>query len=164
MQIVYGVGGERRMTEVIEDHLEGYRRAKPVRVGNAAMTQLQLDAYGLLVEQTWRWHQRGRSPDDDYWRFLLDPDEEMRDGLEGDEGAFLACSFWLAECYARQGRIEDARAIFDQAASTSNELGLFSEEYDPKAGEMLGNFPQGLTHLSHIAAAVALAEARDESY
>jgi GH15 family glucan-1,4-alpha-glucosidase len=87
------------------------------------------------------------------------PDEEMRDGLEGEEGAFLACSFWLAECLARQGRIEEARVVFDRAASTDNEPGLFSEEYDTKTAQMLGNFPQGLTH---IAAAVALAEARDE--
>ena len=82
----------------------------------------------------------------------------VEDGLEGEEGVFLACSFWLAECLARQGRVEEARKVFDRASSTGNDLGLFSEEYDTKSGEMLGNFPQGLTHLSHIAAAVALSE------
>ena len=290
MQIMYGIGGERRLTEIVLDHLEGYRGARPVRIGNAASNQLQLDVYGELVEQTWRWHQRGRAPDDDYWRFLLElidaaaerwkepdrgiwemrgkpkhfvhskvmcwaaldrgvrlaeeclrkapvkrwektrdeireaveeegydgdrgvfvqafgesaldsalllipsfefvayedermiqttdaireeldlgdglllryrPGEETNDGLEGKEGAFLACSFWLAECLARQGRMEEARAVFDQASSTGNELGLFSEEYDTEGGEMLGNYPQALTHLSHIAAAVAMAEYR----
>jgi len=286
LQIMYGLGGERRLTEVTLDHLSGYRGARPVRVGNAAENQVQLDVYGLLVEQTWRWHQRGRSPDDDYWRFLLalidsaaerwqepdcgiweirgephhfthskvmcwaaldrgiklaeeclrrapvkrwgkvrdevraavesegyDPDrgvfvqtfggsaldaallllpslefvayddermlrttdaiseeldadgllrrylpgKEIKDGLEGEEGAFLPCSFWLAECLARQGRLERARSVFDRTVSTGNELGLFPEEYDPEAGEMLGNFPQALTHFSHIAA-VALTE------
>jgi GH15 family glucan-1,4-alpha-glucosidase len=70
----------------------------------------------------------------------------------------LACSFWLAECLAQQGRTEDARAVFDRTLATANDLGLFSEEYDTEAKESLGNFPQGLTHLSHISAAVALSE------
>ena len=83
--------------------------------------------------------------------------DQTDDGLTGEEGVFLACSFWLAECLARQGRIEEARVVFDQATATSNDLGLFAEEWDQHACEMLGNFPQGLTHLSHIAAAVALA-------
>jgi GH15 family glucan-1,4-alpha-glucosidase len=282
LQTAYGVGGERRLTELRLKSLEGYRGARPVRIGNAAIAQVQLDIYGELLDLAWRWHGRGRSPDDDYWRFLVDlvdaaaerwqePDrglwevrgrpqhfvhskvmcwaaldrgiglarecsrrapvrrwgkvrDEIRrtiesrgydrrrgvfvrsfgstgldgallllpivgfvpwdderfvrtvdairqeldeggllvryrraDGLPGREGAFLACSFWLAECLARQGRSAEAREVFDRAASTANDLGLFSEEYDPGRGGMLGNFPQGLTHLSHIAAAVALA-------
>ena len=289
LQIVYGLSGARRLTEITLDHLEGYRGAAPVRIGNAASGQLQLDVYGELVELAWRWHQRGHAPDDDYWRFLLDvvgaaaanwrrpdrglweirgepqhfvhskvmcwaalnrgidlaeeslrqaplkqwrkqrdalrraverrgydarrgifvqafdsdrldaallllpsvgfvawDDERMirtadaiRDELSVDglllryhaerrlqgaratnEGAFLASTFWLAECLAHQGRLDEAQAAYDRAAATGNDLGLFSEEYDTEKREALGNFPQGLTHLSHIAAAVALERAR----
>jgi pentatricopeptide repeat protein len=81
-----------------------------------------------------------------------------RGGAE-TEGVFLPCSFWLVECLVHQCRIEEAREVFDRAVSTGNDLGLFSEEFDPASGEMLGNFPQALTHLSHIAAAVALSGA-----
>jgi GH15 family glucan-1,4-alpha-glucosidase len=285
MRIVYGVGGERRIGESELDHLEGWRGARPVRVGNGAAEQMQLDACGQLVDQSWRWHRRGHSPDDDYWRFIAQlvesaidrwrrPDagiwewrgeprhfvhskvlswaaadkglrlareclrkaperrwerarDEMRDaiesegydaqrgvfvqafderdldaallrlptvefvdwkdermvrtadaireelsedgllrrytgddGLEGEEGAFLACAFWLAEVYARQERAEEARQVFDAAVATANGLGLFSEEYDAQRREMLGNFPQALTHLSHIEAVIALSEHR----
>ena len=79
------------------------------------------------------------------------------------EGVFLACSFWLTECLARQGRAEEARDVFERATATGNDLGLFAEELDPHAREALGNFPQGLTHLSHLAAAVALAEDRGDA-
>ena len=82
------------------------------------------------------------------------------DGLEGSEGAFLACSFWLVECLAHQSRLEQAQAVFDRAVATANDLGLFGEEYDYENEQILGNFPQGLTHLAHIAAAVALNEER----
>jgi pentatricopeptide repeat protein len=284
LQIAYGVGGERRIGESELDDLDGYRGSRPVRVGNAAATQVQLDVYGHLVDLSWRWHQRGHSPDDDYWRFLVDlveaaasrwgePDrgmweirgrpqhfvhskvmcwvalergialarecarrapvrrwtkarDEIRRAVEADgfdrrrgvfvrafgtrvmdaalllvpsvgfvgyddermvrttdairdelsdegllrrfrrprkgaetEGVFLPCSFWLVECLVHQGRVEEAREVFDRAVSTGNDLGLFSEEFDPASGEMLGNFPQALTHLSHIAAAVALSGA-----
>ena len=283
LQVMYGVGGERRIGEQQLDDLHGYRGSRPVRVGNDAKGQLQLDAYGELVNLTWRWHRRGHSPSDDEWRFLVsaidhaaehctDPDfgiwewpgepahfvhskvmcwaaldrgirladecmrrapsrrwarvrDELRetietrgyderrgiftqtydraeldaallllptvefvdwrdermvrttaavrdelgagggllyryrrdDGLKGEEGAFLCCSFWLAECLARQGEYEDARGVFDATLGRANDLGLFSEEFDPERGELLGNFPQGLTHLAHIDAAVCLA-------
>jgi GH15 family glucan-1,4-alpha-glucosidase len=280
MQIMYGVGGERRLTEASLEHLEGYRGARPVRAGNAAANQLQLDAFGTLLELTWRWHQRGNSPDDDYWRFLMElvenaaklwdrPDhgiwetrgkprhfvhskvmcwaaldrglrlaeecmrkapvqkwenardeiraaveskgydeergvfvqtfggkqldaallllpkvdfvdyqdermirtaEAIREELDDDglvrryrrkgceEGAFVACSFWLVECLARQDRFDEARRVFDRTVAAGNDLGLFSEEYDTQHNELLGNFPQGLSHLSHITAALAIAE------
>lgn len=78
------------------------------------------------------------------------------DGLPGSEGMFLACTFWLVECLARSGNEAAARKIFKRACASANDLGLFAEEYSRKSREMLGNFPQGLTHLSHIGAALAL--------
>jgi GH15 family glucan-1,4-alpha-glucosidase len=283
LQVVYGLGGERRLTE-LELDLDGYAGSRPVRVGNAAAGQRQLDVYGYLLDLAWRWHRRGESPDDDYWRFLVDlvdtaaeqwtepdrgiwevrgdprhfvhskvmcwaaldrglrlaeecgrrapvrrwsrqrdavreavetegydrdrgvfvrafghpepdaallllpsfdfvayDDERMvrtttcvrdeldhhgllrryrvEDGLPGGEGLFLACTFWLAECLARQGRHDEAVRFYDRAVGTGNDLGLFAEECDPTTGQALGNVPQGLTHLSHIAAALALADA-----
>jgi GH15 family glucan-1,4-alpha-glucosidase len=283
LQIMYGPGGERRLVELELPQLEGYKRSAPVRVGNGAAQQLQLDVYGYLLDLAWEWHRMGSSPDDDYWRFLLslvdaaaerwkEPDSgiwEMRgeprhfvhskamcwvavdrglllaedcmrkapvkrwheardaikdavdtkgwdaeantfvqsfgspevdasllllpsfgfipyddermvgttdavrreldigggllrrykgdDSLQGDEGTFLACSFWLVECLAHQGRMDDARQVFERAAGTANDVGLFSEEVDAKDGSLLGNFPQGISHFSHVAAAVALA-------
>ena len=287
LQVLYGIGGERRLRGDVVEGLEGYRKSSPVRVGNDAAAQTQLDAYGELVNLTWRWHRRGHSPSDDDWRFLVSlidlaaerctepdcgiwewpgepdhfvhskvlcwsaldrgirlADECMRraptrrwkqvrddlretietrgydskrgvyvqafdrtemdaallllptveyvawddermlrtvaavreeldagdgllyryrrdDGVDGEEGAFLCCSFWLAEGLAQAGDLGEARTIFDQAVARSNDLGLFSEEIDPKTGELLGNFPQGLTHLAHIDAAVALSQTED---
>jgi GH15 family glucan-1,4-alpha-glucosidase len=79
--------------------------------------------------------------------------------VAGDEAPFVACTFWYAECLAHQGRVDRAREAFDRAMSASNDLGLFSEEFDPRTGELLGNFPQGLTHLSHLTAAIAIVDA-----
>jgi len=283
---LYGVDGGRHQQEVELPHLEGYRGATPVRVGNHASRQIQLDVFGETLELSWQWHRRGHAPSSDYWEFLVDlvdrvcahwrdPDHgiwEMRgepknyvhskvmcwsalnrglalaeelerdapverwrqargqvraaveehgydrqrgifvqsfengyldaallripsvgfidyqdermlrtadaiksglaldgllkrydspDGLPGAEGAFLACSFWLAECLARQQRYDEARATFGRAAGTANELGLFAEQYDPQRQLLWSNFPQGLTHLSYITAALALRQAGD---
>jgi GH15 family glucan-1,4-alpha-glucosidase len=281
LQIMYGLGGERRLDELLLVDLEGYGGARPVRIGNAAARQHQHDVYGEVLDLSWHRHREGHSPDPDEWRFLVElvnaaadcwttPDRgiwELRgqprhlvhskvlcwvaldrglrladevgfpapvarwtatrasiraaverhgydpgrgvftqafgrpeldaallllpstgfvawddprmlrtveavrrdlevdglllryrapDGLEGTEGAFVACTFWLAECLARQGRAAQARAAFARASATANDLGLFAEEFDPATGALLGNFPQALTHLAHIAAAVAL--------
>jgi GH15 family glucan-1,4-alpha-glucosidase len=81
------------------------------------------------------------------------------DGLPPGEGAFLPCSFWLVECYVLQGRLEEARRLFERLAALCNDVGLLAEEYDPAAGNMLGNFPQAFSHVAMVNAAFSLADA-----
>jgi GH15 family glucan-1,4-alpha-glucosidase len=283
--VFYAVDGKRRLPETRLRELEGWRGSRPVRIGNRARERFQADMYGLVVELSWRWSQRGEAPEEHYWEFLVEiveaaiarrhlpdrglwevrskplhyvhskvmcwaaidggvalaeryalpaplerwreqrealreeietrgmdrrrgifvrsygsteldaallllpavefvrwDDERMlrttdairksltyrgllrryraQDGLEGEEGVFVACTFWLVECLAHQGRRAEALRLFRRACRCANDLGLFSEEFDPRAGEMLGNFPQGLSHLAHISAALALGGTR----
>jgi GH15 family glucan-1,4-alpha-glucosidase len=81
------------------------------------------------------------------------------DGLPPGEGAFLACSFWLADNYVLQGRYAEARALFERLLGLCNDVGLLAEEYDPRTGRMLGNFPQAFSHVGLINTALNLSRA-----
>ena len=278
VQIMYGLGGEHRLTEWEASWLAGYGGAKPVRIGNAAAGQLQLDIYGEIMdalhhgrvgklsdddadwmlqiellrhlESVWQepdegiWEVRGGRKQFAYskimawvafdraikaveqfgvagpvdrWRaireeihdqvcrntfnadlgafvqsygsadldasillmplvgFLPPSDPRVRstveaierrlmpdgfvlrydtsaggDGLQGSEGAFLACSFWLADNLVLLGRRDDALRLFERLLSLRNDVGLLSEEYDPRAKRLVGNFPQAFSHIALV--------------
>jgi GH15 family glucan-1,4-alpha-glucosidase len=86
----------------------------------------------------------------DVFFLLYRVNEEKVDGLPGKEGAFLPCSFWLANSLYLIGRKDDARKMFERLLTVQNDLGLFSEEYDPIAKRQLGNFPQAFTHVALV--------------
>jgi GH15 family glucan-1,4-alpha-glucosidase len=81
------------------------------------------------------------------------------DGLDGEEGSFLLCTFWLAHALALGGEVAKAREVFGRAAAFANDLGLLAEEADGKTGELLGNFPQAFSHIGLVNAAWAIAQA-----
>jgi GH15 family glucan-1,4-alpha-glucosidase len=85
------------------------------------------------------------------------------DGLTGEEGTFVICSFWLVSCLAKAGELERAEALFEQLAGYANELGLLAEEIDTANGEQLGNFPQAFSHIGLITAAWEIDMAREAS-
>ncbi|MFF9164375.1 glycoside hydrolase family 15 protein [Streptomyces longwoodensis] len=286
LQIMYGLAGERRLPEAELPWLSGFAGSAPVRIGNAAVEQLQLDVYGEVMDslslgrraglsprphvwslqcvlmrwldENWRqpdeglWEVRGgrrqfvhskvmvwvaadravraleEHPelrgDPDRWRALRDevhqevcekgydperntftqsygsrdldasllliprvgflPPDDPRvvgtvdavrdelghgglvrryttdgatvDGLPGDEGTFLVCSFWLADALHMTGRTKEARELFERLAGLANDVGLLSEEYDPVAGRHLGNFPQAFSHIGLVNTALTL--------
>ncbi|MEU5256468.1 glycoside hydrolase family 15 protein [Streptomyces longwoodensis] len=286
LQIMYGLAGERRLPEAELPWLSGFAGSAPVRIGNAAVEQLQLDVYGEVMDslslgrraglsprphvwslqcvlmrwldENWRqpdeglWEVRGgrrqfvhskvmvwvaadravraleEHPelrgDPDRWQALRDevhqevcekgydperntftqsygsrdldasllliprvgflPPDDPRvvgtvdavrdelghgglvrryttdgatvDGLPGDEGTFLVCSFWLADALHMTGRTKEARELFERLAGLANDVGLLSEEYDPVAGRHLGNFPQAFSHIGLVNTALTL--------
>ncbi|MEU6066304.1 glycoside hydrolase family 15 protein [Streptomyces sp. NPDC047082] len=289
LQIMYGVAGERRLPEFEVPWLSGFAESTPVRIGNGAVNQLQLDVYGEVLDSLWLTRRAGLSPkrhiwslqgvllewlrehwrqpdeglweirggrrhfvhskvmvwvaadravrtleehqelpgDVTAWRALRDevhrevcemgydperntftqyygsreldaallliprvgflPPEDPRvvgtvdavreelghggfvrrydtsdasgasgDGLPGEEGAFLACSFWLADALHMTGRTDEARELFEGLVGLANDVGLLSEEYDPVAGRLLGNFPQAFSHIGLVNTALAL--------
>jgi len=287
VQIMYGLAGERRLTEYEVDWLPGYGGSRPVRIGNAAHGQLQLDVFGEVLDAMHQAREAGlesRAPDWAFQRALLDhlagvwrkPDQglwEIRggpqhftyskvmawvafdrgvravkrlgldgpverwealcrdihaevcakgfdrvknsfvqsygskqldasllllpmvgflppddprvrgtiaaverellvdgfvkrydprsgtDGLRGGEGAFLACSFWLVDAYVLLGRLDDARRLFERLLALRNDVGLLSEQYDPGARRLVGNFPQAFSHIALVNTAHNLARA-----
>ncbi|HET8607165.1 MAG TPA: glycoside hydrolase family 15 protein [Gaiellaceae bacterium] len=287
LQVLYRVNGSSKASER-ELALDGYRGSHPVRIGNAASEQRQLDIYGALVSAIWLYVDDGnhldrdtakevaeiadlvasiwRRPDSGIWEVRSEPthfiqskgmcwvaldraarlaeqgelpgghaarwreqadairdfvddegwDEKRRsyvrattmreldaslltlsllgwddadgdrvrstvdavrrelghgpyvyrykgeDGVAGggEEGAFLTCSFWLVDALARTGRVEDASALMDELVGLANDVGLYAEEVDPRDGSFLGNFPQALSHLALINAAVSIARGR----
>jgi len=289
LQIMFGIGGEHDLSERELPHLAGWRGSWPVRVGNGAWTQRQLDIYGellgaaqRLVDQlgeldpstkrflaaaadaaACRWHEkdhgiwevRGEPRDFVYCKVMcwvaldraisladrLDAEDRVadwaaardeiraavltlgwsdragafaqafgtddldaanlmlaltgflpaddprmkatidatatrltderglvyrylsRDCLEGREGTFLLCTFWLAQAQALAGEIDAATATFERAVAVINDVGLLAEEVDPASGEMIGNFPQAFSHIGLINAAWAISQARQEA-
>jgi GH15 family glucan-1,4-alpha-glucosidase len=287
LQIMFGIGGEHDLTERELGHLGGWRNSTPVRIGNGAWQQRQLDVYGELLDAAhrlpdqldrlgpatrrfladladvaasrwsepdhgiweirgeprhflysklmcWvaldralaladrleagdrvdRWtaareeiaeaimtrgwnervgaftqsfgsddldasnlmmpivgflsadHPRMRSTSDAIAEQLSDEQGLVRryvaaDGLEGEEGSFLLCTFWLAQTQALAGDLDRARATFEAAARYANDVGLLAEEIDPRTGELLGNFPQAFSHIGLVNAAWAIAEAEE---
>ncbi|MCA1566024.1 MAG: DUF5911 domain-containing protein [Acidobacteria bacterium] len=87
------------------------------------------------------------------YRYLTD------DGLPGGEATFALCSFWMVDCLAEAGRLDEVRELFERIAGYANDLGLLAEEIDPVSGELLGNYPQGFTHLGLIRSALHIAKA-----
>jgi len=85
------------------------------------------------------------------------------DGLEGEEGTFLLCTFWLAQALAMAGEVDRARMTFERAIRYVNDVGLLAEEVDPATGELLGNFPQAFSHIGLINAAAAIADAEQRA-
>ena len=85
------------------------------------------------------------------------------DGLSGDEGTFLLCTFWLAQAQAVTGAVDAATATFERAVAVINDVGLLAEEVDDRSGEMIGNFPQAFSHIGLINAAWAITQAKQRS-
>jgi GH15 family glucan-1,4-alpha-glucosidase len=95
------------------------------------------------------------------FRYAGDEEGEQVDGLPAGEGAFLPCTFWLADNFALQGRMDEAEELFERLLATRNDLGLLAEEWDPASRRQLGNFPQAFTHVALVNSAFNLDRRHD---
>ena len=93
----------------------------------------------------------------------LTHDGLVRRWTGAEDGGFVICSFWLADCHARAGRVDRAREVFEAAAGHANDVGLLSEEVDLASGELIGNFPQTISHVGLISAAWSIDQAADRA-
>ncbi|WP_406056015.1 glycoside hydrolase family 15 protein [Kribbella sp. NBC_00889] len=160
----YGMGGPAKQWRATADEIHREVCEKAYDSGRNTFTQAYgskaLDAAVLLIPQvgflppedprvvgTVETVRRELAPDGFVRRYLT---EHTDDGLGGDEGAFLICSFWLADSLAMIGRVGEARALYEKLVALRNDVGLLAEEYDPVAGRMLGNFPQAFSHLGLV--------------
>jgi GH15 family glucan-1,4-alpha-glucosidase len=177
LQVMYGLGGERDLTETILPHLSGYEDAQPVRIGNGAFDQDQHDVWGALLDSIYlnaKSRDRITEQDDDRIRatVLAIADEltvdglvlryrveQTDDGLSGEEGTFTICSFWLVSALVEIGELRRARELCEKLLSFASPLQLYVEEIDAITGRHLGNFPQAFTHLAQINALVHLIQA-----
>jgi GH15 family glucan-1,4-alpha-glucosidase len=143
-----------------DDELQSFVRAPDMRELDASLLTLAVLAYDRerspRIEATVAAVERELRKGPYVYRY------KGEDGLAGEEGAFLTCSFWLVDAYAHVGRLDDANALMEELLGLANDVGLYSEEIDPRSGDFLGNFPQGLTHLALINAAVSIADAEAE--
>jgi GH15 family glucan-1,4-alpha-glucosidase len=140
------------------DRLQSYRRIADEDDVDASLLMLPLIGFGD------RHGSRIRGTIDAVMRILREGDTVRRysaaDGVAGEEGSFLNCSFWLVSALARTGRVDEACALMERLIARANDVGLYAEEIDPASGAFLGNFPQALVHLALIDAAVAVRDAR----
>src|SRR5262249_36011124 len=138
---VQSYGSDRLDASLLMIPLVGFLKARdPRMVGTVAAIERELlrDAFGE--------------------RYRADAENVDVDGLAPGEGVFLPCSFWLAAVLVRQGRKEEAVALFERLLSLRNDLGLISEEYDPEGKRLVGNFPQAFTHLALVETAYSMAK------
>jgi GH15 family glucan-1,4-alpha-glucosidase len=139
------------------DQLQGYRRSAHSEELDASVLLGLLAGYGDPTGPRWTQTVRAIRRDLGHGPYLYRYTGE--DGLTGREGAFVSCSFWLVEALARTGQMAEATRLMDAMVALSNDVGLYAEEIHPETGDFLGNLPQGLSHLSLISAATAMAEA-----
>jgi GH15 family glucan-1,4-alpha-glucosidase len=142
--------------QCFSEQLQSYRRSADSEELDASVLLGLLSGYGDPTAPRWRQTVRAIRRDLGHGPYLYRYTGE--DGLAGAEGAFVSCSFWLVEALARTGQHDEAATLMDDLVALSNDVGLYAEEIDPDTRQFLGNLPQGLSHLSLISAATAMAE------